>query len=237
MAKQPGYQNRSTQSGTSELKRRLLFVLGALIVFRIGSFIPVPGIDSAVLAQVIEQQKGTIVDMFNMFSGGALSRASVFALGIMPYISASIIIQLLTSVYPALAELKKEGEAGRRKISKYTRYSTLALATIQAIGISTIRSFTRLIFAMVEIMLISLLSLTFASFRRSITGGSIPAVFPARYLFCCVKSGELSLQKKTLSLIEIKLNRPEGKESHNTVITFLFCSKEARMSLLVTFPV
>ncbi|WKS99611.1 preprotein translocase subunit SecY [Gallibacterium salpingitidis] len=137
MAKQPGYQNRSTQSGTSELKRRLLFVLGALIVFRIGSFIPVPGIDSAVLAQVIEQQKGTIVDMFNMFSGGALSRASVFALGIMPYISASIIIQLLTSVYPALAELKKEGEAGRRKISKYTRYSTLALAAIQAIGIST----------------------------------------------------------------------------------------------------
>ena len=89
------------------------------------------------MAQVIEQQKGTIVDMFNMFSGGALSRASVFALGIMPYISASIIIQLLTSVYPALAELKKEGEAGRRKISKYTRYSTLALATIQAIGIST----------------------------------------------------------------------------------------------------
>lgn len=137
MAKQPGYQNRSTHSGTSELKRRLLFVLGALIVFRIGSFIPVPGIDSAVLAQVIEQQKGTIVDMFNMFSGGALSRASVFALGIMPYISASIIIQLLTSVYPALAELKKDGEAGRRKISKYTRYSTLALATIQAIGIST----------------------------------------------------------------------------------------------------
>lgn len=137
MAKQPGYQNRSTQNGTGELKRRLWFVLIALIVYRIGSFIPVPGIDAAVLAQLIEQQRGTIVDMFNMFSGGALSRASVFALGIMPYISASIIIQLLTSVYPALAELKKEGEAGRRKISKYTRYSTLGLATIQAIGIST----------------------------------------------------------------------------------------------------
>lgn len=137
MAKQPGYQTRSTQSGTSELKRRLLFVLGALIVFRIGSFIPVPGIDAAVLAQLLEQQKGTIIDMFNMFSGGALSRASIFALGIMPYISASIIIQLLTTVHPALAELKKEGESGRRKISKYTRYSTLALATIQAIGIST----------------------------------------------------------------------------------------------------
>ncbi|MCW9710992.1 preprotein translocase subunit SecY [Avibacterium sp. 21-586] len=137
MAKQPGYQSRATQGGTGELRTRLLFVLGALIVFRIGSFIPVPGIDAAVLAQLLEQQKGTIIDMFNMFSGGALSRASVFALGIMPYISASIIIQLLTTVHPALAELKKEGEAGRRKISKYTRYSTLVLATIQAIGIST----------------------------------------------------------------------------------------------------
>ncbi len=136
MAKQPGYQ-RSTQSGTGELKSRLLFVLGALIVFRIGSFIPVPGIDAAVLAQLLEQQKGTIIEMFNMFSGGALSRASIFALGIMPYISASIIIQLLATVYPALNELKKEGEAGRRKISKYTRYATLGLATLQAIGIST----------------------------------------------------------------------------------------------------
>ena len=137
MAKQPGYQARSTQGGTSELKRRLLFVLGALIVFRIGSFIPVPGIDAAVLAQLIEQQKGTIIDMFNMFSGGALSRASIFALGIMPYISASIIIQLLATVHPALAELRKEGESGRRKISKYTRYSTVLLATLQAVGIST----------------------------------------------------------------------------------------------------
>ena len=137
MAKQPGYQARSTQGGTSELKRRLLFVLGALIVFRIGSFIPVPGIDAAVLAQLIEQQKGTIIDMFNMFSGGALSRASIFALGIMPYISASIIIQLLATVHPALAELRKEGESGRRKISKYTRYSTVVLATLQAVGIST----------------------------------------------------------------------------------------------------
>ena len=137
MAKQPGYQAKSTQGGTGELKRRLLFLLGALIVFRIGSFIPVPGIDAAVLAQLINQQQGTIIDMFNMFSGGALSRASVFALGIMPYISASIIIQLLTAVHPALAELKKEGDAGRRKISKYTRYSTLVLATVQAIGIST----------------------------------------------------------------------------------------------------
>ena len=137
MAKQPGYQTRSVQDGKSELRSRLLFVLGALIVFRIGSFIPVPGIDAAVLAQLIEQQKGTIIDMFNMFSGGALSRASIFALGIMPYISASIIIQLLASVHPALAELRKEGESGRRKISKYTRYSTVVLATLQAVGIST----------------------------------------------------------------------------------------------------
>ncbi|MDP0204941.1 preprotein translocase subunit SecY [Glaesserella parasuis] len=135
MAKQPGYQG-NTQKGTGELKSRLLFVLGALIVFRIGSFIPVPGIDASVLSELVRQQQGTIVDMFNMFSGGALSRASIFALGIMPYISASIIIQLLTAVHPALAELKKEGEAGRRKISKYTRYATLLLAFIQSIGIS-----------------------------------------------------------------------------------------------------
>ena len=135
MAKQPGYQG-STQKGTGELKSRLLFVLGALIVFRIGSFIPVPGIDASVLSELIKQQQGTIIDMFNMFSGGALSRASIFALGIMPYISASIIIQLLTAIHPPLAELKKEGEAGRRKISKYTRYGTLLLAFIQSIGVS-----------------------------------------------------------------------------------------------------
>lgn len=135
MAKQPGYQG-STQKGTGELKSRLLFVLGALIVFRIGSFIPVPGIDASVLSELVRQQQGTIIDMFNMFSGGALSRASIFALGIMPYISASIIIQLLTAIHPALMELKKEGEAGRRKISKYTRWATLLLATIQSFGIS-----------------------------------------------------------------------------------------------------
>lgn len=136
MAKQPGYQNGKSQKGTGELKSRLLFVLGALIVFRIGSFVPVPGIDASVLSELVQQQKGTIIDMFNMFSGGALSRASIFALGIMPYISASIIIQLLTAIHPALSELKKEGEAGRRKISKYTRYATLVLALIQSIGIS-----------------------------------------------------------------------------------------------------
>jgi preprotein translocase subunit SecY len=105
-------------------------------VFRLGSFVPIPGIDAAVLAQLFDQQKGTIVEMFNMFSGGALERASVLALGIMPYISASIIMQLLTVVHPAMAELKKEGEAGRRKISQYTRYGTLVLATVQSIAIA-----------------------------------------------------------------------------------------------------
>jgi len=114
-----------------------LFVLGAIIVFRAGSFVPIPGIDAAVLAQLFSQQKDTIVAMFNMFSGGALERASVFALGIMPYISASIIMQLASVVHPRLAELKKEGESGRRKISQYTRWGTLVLATFQSIGIAT----------------------------------------------------------------------------------------------------
>ncbi|MDN3653678.1 preprotein translocase subunit SecY [Thalassotalea ponticola] len=134
MAK-PGMENKA-QGGLSELKQRLLFVLGALIVFRLGSFVPIPGIDAAVLAQLFEQQKGTIVEMFNMFSGGALERASVLALGIMPYISASIIMQISTHVVPSMMELKKEGEAGRRKISQYTRYGTLLLATVQSIAIA-----------------------------------------------------------------------------------------------------
>ncbi len=120
----------------TELKRRLLFVLGALLVFRIGTHIPVPGIDPVALAALFDQQRGTIVDMFNMFSGGALQRFSVFALGIMPYISASIIIQLLTTVVPTLEQLKKEGESGRRKISQYTRRSTLVLAVFQSVGIA-----------------------------------------------------------------------------------------------------
>jgi len=120
-----------------ELRQRILFVLGAIVVFRIGSFIPLPGIDPIVLETLAEQQKGTILDMFNMFSGGALSRLSLFALGIMPYISASIIMQLLSFTVPALEQLKKEGEPGRRKITQYTRYGTVVLATFQAIGIST----------------------------------------------------------------------------------------------------
>jgi preprotein translocase subunit SecY len=107
-----------------------------LIVFRIGSFIPVPGIDQAILADLFKSQRGGILDMFNMFSGGALSRFSIFALGIMPYISASIIMQLMTVVSPTLEALKKEGEAGRRKITQYTRYGTLALALFQSMGIA-----------------------------------------------------------------------------------------------------
>src|SRR5512147_2296008 len=119
-----------------DLKRRLFFLLGALIVFRIGSFIPVPGIDQLQLADLFKSQRGGILDMFNMFSGGALSRFSIFALGIMPYISASIIMQLMTVVSPTLETLKKEGEAGRRKITQYTRYGTVVLSLFQALGIS-----------------------------------------------------------------------------------------------------
>jgi len=119
-----------------DLKNRLMFLIGALIVYRIGSFIPVPGIDPVVLDDLFKGQQGGILGMFNMFSGGALSRFSVFALGIMPYISASIIMQLMTVVSPSLEALKKEGEAGRRKITQYTRYGTVVLATFQAVGIS-----------------------------------------------------------------------------------------------------
>lgn len=120
----------------TELKQRLLFVLGAIIVFRIGAHIPVPGIDPVALAAMFEEQKGSILDMFNMFSGGALKRLTVFALGIMPYISASIIMQLLTKVSPKLEQISKEGAAGKRKITQYTRYATLALATFQAVGVA-----------------------------------------------------------------------------------------------------
>ena len=119
-----------------ELRQRLLFVLLALFVYRIASHIPVPGINPVALADLFQQQKGTILDMFNMFSGGALSRFSVVALGIMPYISASIIMQLLSVVEPKLKQLKKEGEAGRRKITQYTRYGTVVLATFQAFGVA-----------------------------------------------------------------------------------------------------
>ena len=119
-----------------DLSQRLWFLLGALVVYRIGAHIPVPGIDPTVLADLFKSQKNGILGMFNMFSGGALSRFTIFALGIMPYISASIIMQLAAIAVPQLEQLKKEGEAGRRKITQYTRYGTLALAVFQAFGIS-----------------------------------------------------------------------------------------------------
>ncbi len=120
----------------TELKSRLLFVLGALLVFRIGTYIPVPGINPVALAALFDQQRDSILGMFNMFSGGALERLSVFALGIMPYISASIIIQLMTKVIPALEQLSKEGAAGKRKITQYTRIGTVGLATFRALGVA-----------------------------------------------------------------------------------------------------
>ena len=122
----------------TELRQRILFVLGAILVFRIGSFIPLPGIDPHVLEVLVEQQKGTILDMFNMFSGGALERFSIMSLGIMPYITMAIIMQLMSHAVPALEQLRKEGgEAGRRKITQYTRYGTVALAIFQGIGVSS----------------------------------------------------------------------------------------------------
>ncbi len=119
-----------------ELKKRVLFTLGILIVYRIGAHIPTPGINSAALAELFAQARGTILGFFDMFSGGALSRLTIFALGIMPYISASIIIQLMTMVSPYLARLKKEGEAGQKKITQYTRYGTVLLCTVQGSGIA-----------------------------------------------------------------------------------------------------
>lgn len=128
--------DRQSQGGLAELKQRLWFVLFGLIIFRIGVHVPVPGIDAARLAEIFSSPQKNLLDMANMFSGGALQRLSIFALGIMPYISASIIMQLLTVVSPQLEQLKKEGETGRRKITQYTRWGTLLLATFQAFGMS-----------------------------------------------------------------------------------------------------
>ena len=119
-----------------ELKARIWFTLGALIVARIGAYIPLPGIDSAAFAAIFQQHSGGVLGMVDMFAGGAISRMTVFALGIMPYISASIIMQLLTSVSPQLEAWKKEGESGRKKINQYTRYGTVILAVVQALGIA-----------------------------------------------------------------------------------------------------
>jgi preprotein translocase subunit SecY len=134
VAKQPAAIGNQGKFG--DLRRRFLFLIGALIVYRIGAHIPVPGIDPQRLADLFQSQQGGILGVFNLFSGGALSRFTIFALGIMPYISASIIMQLMSVASPQLEALKKEGEAGRRKITQYTRYGTVALALFQAIGIS-----------------------------------------------------------------------------------------------------
>ena len=128
--------NFSALSKATELKKRIWFTLGALIVYRLGTYIPSPGIDPVVMAQIFEQQAGGILGMFNMFAGGALGRMTIFALNIMPYISAAIIMQLLTAVSPTLEALKKEGESGRKKINQYTRYGTVLLASVQAYGIA-----------------------------------------------------------------------------------------------------
>src|ERR671910_1576945 len=121
----------------AELRQRLFFLLGALIVYRIGTFIPAPGIDPVALARFFQEQQGTILDIFNMFSGGALERLSIFALGVMPYISASIIIQMMAVVMPQLAAIKKEGESGRRKLTQWTRYFTVVLAVFQSFAAAT----------------------------------------------------------------------------------------------------
>lgn len=149
MAKQLELNFQNTQKSISELKQRIIFLIMALIVFRIGSFIPIPGIDTVMLSKILNERKGTIIEMFNMFSGGSLSRASIFALGIMPYISASIIIQLLTLVVPTLSEIKKEGESGRHKINQYTRYITLILALLQSVGMASSLSSTSGMYAII----------------------------------------------------------------------------------------
>ncbi|MEW5424477.1 preprotein translocase subunit SecY [Amorphus sp. 3PC139-8] len=128
--------NFSAFAKAEELKKRIWFTLGALIVYRVGTYVPLPGIDPAALAQAFNQAQTGLLGMFNMFAGGAVGRMAIFALGIMPYISASIIIQLLTTVVPRLEQLKKEGEQGRKMINQYTRYATVVLATFQAYGIA-----------------------------------------------------------------------------------------------------
>ncbi len=128
--------NWSAFSKATELKKRILFVLGALLIYRLGTYIPVPGIDPTIWKEIYTQKSGGILDMFNMFSGGALSRMTIFALNIMPYISASIIMQLAAAMSPKLEKMKKEGEHGRMKINQYTRYLTVLLATIQAYGLA-----------------------------------------------------------------------------------------------------
>src|ERR1700722_9287336 len=128
--------NLGAFSKATDLKKRIWFTLGALIVFRLGSYIPVPGVDAAVMAHLMTQNGGGILGMFNMFTGGALGRMTIFALAVFPYISSSIIVQMMSAAVPALQSLRKEGDSGRQKINQYTRYLTVLIATVQAYGIS-----------------------------------------------------------------------------------------------------
>src|SRR5918999_205976 len=128
--------NFSAFSKAEELKKRIWFTLGALLVYRLGTYIPLPGINLEALQQAFQSQSSGVLGMFNMFAGGAVERMAIFALGIMPYISASIIMQLMTSVVPTLEALKKEGEQGRKVINQYTRYGTVLLAAVQAYGLA-----------------------------------------------------------------------------------------------------
>src|ERR1700749_564617 len=128
--------NFSAFAKATDLKNRIWFTLGALVIYRLGTYIPLPGIDSATLQQLMSQNAGGILGMVDMFSGGALGRMTIFALNIMPYISSSIIVQLMTAVSPQLEAMKKEGEAGRKKLNQYTRYGTVLLAAVQAYGIA-----------------------------------------------------------------------------------------------------
>src|SRR6186713_3565695 len=128
--------NFSAFAKAEELKKRIWFTLGALLVYRLGTYIPLPGIDPAAWDQIFKSQAGGILGMFNMFSGGGIHRMAIFALNIMPYISSSIIIQLMTTVSPTLEQLKKEGESGRKQINQYTRYGTVMLAAVQAYAIA-----------------------------------------------------------------------------------------------------
>ena len=128
--------NWGSVAKATELKQRIMFVLFALIIYRIGTYIPIPGVDPTVWREIFDQKSGGILDMFNMFSGGALSRMTIFALNIMPYISASIIMQLGSAMVPQLEAIKKEGELGRVKINQYTRYLTVLLAAVQSYGLA-----------------------------------------------------------------------------------------------------
>ena len=130
------HMNFGAIAKATELKKRIWFTLGALVIYRLGTYIPSPGIDPQILEQIFQQHSGGILGIFDMFAGGALGRMTIFALNIMPYISASIIMQLLTAVSPQLEALKKEGEAGRKKINQYTRYGTVLLASFQAYGLA-----------------------------------------------------------------------------------------------------